>query len=253
MWWSLGGQDPKLGAHCSGCRINPSCESLLWWCQVHGSCCCVCLPWLEERRRWSSRRNGDLLSSYGQTKPPFSVPKQHPCPCRASHLELRKLRVADRAKEGIWAIANTLGQTEEHDCVCCSLSRVEVGAPALLGWRWTLLPAWVTKRISEGRRAGEPQLATWRRKQEPQEGSLWAELCPAHPIRPSLGAAQCPWQPPVSVCPSIWDRRRAGQAGWLLWRVCAVPFWMTTRKVLHYIQTSTLGFVTLLLNTATTQ
>lgn len=108
-------------------------EPLLWWCKVHGSCCCVCLPWLEERRRWSSRRNGDLLSSYGQTKPPFSVPKQHPCPCRASHLELGKLRVADR--EGIWAIANTLGQTEEHDCVCCSLSRVKVGAPALLGWQ----------------------------------------------------------------------------------------------------------------------
>lgn len=134
-------------------------EPLLWWCKVHGSCCCVCLPWLEERRRWSSRRNGDLLSSYGQTKPQFSVPKQHPCPCRASHLELGKLRVADRAKEGIWAIANTLGQTEEHDCVCCSLSRVKVGAPALLGWQWTLLPAWVTKGVSEGRRAGEPQLA----------------------------------------------------------------------------------------------
>lgn len=87
-----------------------------------------------------------------------------------------------------------LGQTEEHGCVCCSLSRVEIQAPALLGWQWALLPAWVTEGLSEG------QEGTRRRKQEPQESSLWA-VCP------------------VSVCPSIQDHSQAGQAGWLLWCV----------------------------------
>lgn len=109
------------------------------------------------------------------------------------------------------------------------------------------------KRGFRGQEGWGAPAGTWRRKQKPQEGSLWAELYPACPIRPSLGGPQCPWKPPVSVCLSIRDRSRAGQAGWLLWWVgvcvCVVP-WMATRKILHYIQTNTLGFVTLLLNTA---
>lgn len=131
-WWSLGGQDPRVGAHCSGCRINPPWEPLLWWCQVHGSCCCVWLPWLEEKRRWSSRRNGDLLSSYRQTKPPFSVPKQHPCPCRASQLELGKLRVADRARKGFGQLLTSLVR----------LKSTTVCAVPSAGWRSGLLPCW---------------------------------------------------------------------------------------------------------------
>lgn len=163
----------------------------------------MCLPWLEERRRWSSRRNGDLLSSYGQTKPPFSVPKRYPCPCTASQLELGKLRVAGRARKGFGQLLTPLGQTEEHNCVCCSLRRVEVGAPALLGWRWTLLPAWVTKEVSEGTRDGEPQLAHGGGSRSPrrslcgQSCSLPAPSDPAWGDHSAHGRPQCP-----SVCPS---------------------------------------------------
>lgn len=231
-WWSLGGQDPRVGAHCSGCRINSSWEPLLW-CQVHGSCRCVCLPWLKERRRWSSRRNGGLLSSYGQTEPPFSVPKQHLCPCRASQLELGKLRVADRARKGFGQ-----GQTEDHDCVCCSFSGVEVRAPALLGWQWTLLPAWVTKR------AGGLGSTSWHMEEE--AGDPGGQN--SHQTQP--GRSTVPMAAP-SVRLSVHPGPQPGRAGRLavMVCVCVVPL-MTTREILHYIQTNTLGFVTLLLNTA---
>lgn len=115
----------------SGCRINTPWEPLLW-CQVRGSCCCVCLPWLEERRRWSSRRNGDLLSSYRQTKPPFSVPKWYPCPCTASQLELGKLRVARRARKGFGQLLTPLAR----------LKSTTVCAVPSVGWRSGLLPCW---------------------------------------------------------------------------------------------------------------
>lgn len=104
----------------------------------------------------------------------------------------------------------------------------------MLGWRRTLLPAWVTKGVSEGRRAGDPQLAHG-------GGSR-------SPIRPSTVPVAAP-----SVHLSVHPGPQPGRAGRLAVMVCVcvcvVPL-MTTRKILHYIQTSTLGFVTLLLNTA---
>lgn len=173
-----------MGAHCLGCRINPPWEPLLWWCQVHGSCCCVCLPWVKERR-WSSRRNGDLLSSYGQTNPPFSVPKQHPCPCRASHLELGKPRVADRAREGSGQLLTLVRLKSTTVCAVPSAG-------------WILLPAWVTKGISEGSRAGKPQLAHGGGSRSPRR-ALCGQSCalptpsdPAWGEHSAHGSPQCP-------------------------------------------------------------
>lgn len=97
----------------------------------------------------------------------------------------------------------------------------------MLGWRWTLLPAWVTKGISEGRRAGEPQLHMEEEAGAP--GGLFvsrAVPCPAHHTQP----AGC--TVPMAA-PSVHQSVHPGQGrlvGCYGVCVCVVPL-MTTRKI----------------------
>lgn len=83
-------------------------------------------------------------------------------------------------------------------------------------------------------------------------GLFVGRAVPCLPHQTQPGGTTVPMDAP-SVRLSVHPGPQPGRAGWLAVMVCVcvcvVPL-MTTRKILHYIQTNTLGFVTLLLNTA---